>query len=269
MPPTGVFRTGLKDTTVHRYLQPLSATDTTLDSLIVIVTATDSLGLSDTAQVRVNLVSGPKVNVVAPVAGDSSPAGVGLSVAARAQHPDRINRIDIRVRGESTWPTKLDTTITQVYTTAPRDITFNGVVRIPVDAPIRSRITVSATAINTDRQPGSSTPVVVFVRSTAAAVPRVTQTVAPKSEFTDSVTVSATGQGITTIGLIIRDSTGAVVKADTVNLPPPFNGNVKQTVGLNLPPTQQGKKLGVTAFAIDQAGRTGFAVPLSTPEIGR
>src|SRR6185503_5816114 len=263
IPPAGSFRPGLKDTTIRRYLQPIDQKDTTLDSLVIIVTATDSVALADTAQVRVNLVSGPKVDIVSPTPGDSIPAGTGLSVAARAQHPDGINRIDIRVRGESTWPTKLDTTLTQVFTAAPRDITFQGVVRIPADAPIRSRITVSATAVDVNRQQGGSSPVVAFVRSTGVSVPRVTQVVPIKSEFTDSVTVTATGDGIAAVGIIIRDSTNAVIQADTVNLPPPFNANVKQTVALNLPPTQQGKKLGITAFAIDQAGRVGFAVPVT------
>ena len=34
---------------------------------------------------------------------------------------------------------------------------------------------------------------------------------------------------------------------------------------LNLPPTQQGKKLGITAFAIDQSGRIGYAVSATNP----
>ena len=260
VPATGVFRTGLRDTTVRRYLQPISPTDTTVDSLIVRVIATDSLNLADTAQVRVDLVAGPKVNIVAPTNGDSIPGGVGLSVAARAQHPDGINRIDIRVRGETTWPTKLDTTITLTYTTAPRDITFSTVARIPADAPIRSKITITAVATDVNRAPGASSPVIAYVRSTAAAVPRVTQVVPGKSEYADSVKVSATGNGISIVGLIIRDSTGAVIQADTVKFPSPFNANVVAMVPLNLPPSLQGKKLGITAFAVDEQGRVGYAV---------
>ena len=34
-------------------------------------------------------------------------------------------------------------------------------------------------------------------------------------------------------------------------------------VALNLPASQQGKRLGITAFAIDQAGRVGYAVPIT------
>jgi hypothetical protein len=263
IPASGNFRPGLRDTTIRRYLQPLSATDTTLDSLIVIVVANDSLGAADTAQTRVNIVAGPKVDVTSPTNGDSIPAGVGLNVAARATHPDGVGRIDIRVQGESNWPTKLDTSFTQVYTNSPRDVTFSAVARIPINAPLRGRITITATAVDVDRQPGSSAPVTVFVRSPSAAQPRVTQSVPARSEFSDSVTVNATGEGITTVGLIIRDSSNAVIQRDSILLPAPFNANVQAKIALNLPPTQQGKKLGITAFAVDQAGRTGFAVPLT------
>ncbi len=263
VPVGGSFRSGLRDTTIRRYLQPLVQNDTVIDSVIVRVIAFDSLGLADTADRRVNLVSGPKVNIVAPIAGDSIPAGVGLNVAARAQHPDGINRIDIRVRGEATWPTKLDTTISQLYTSAPRDIVFSGVVRLPPDAPVRSKVTVTATAIDVNRQPGAAPPVAAFIRSTAAAVPRVTQIVPPKTEFADSVAVRATGDGITMVGLIIRDSLGAIVLQDTVKFTAPFNANVSAQVPLNLPPKLQGKKLGITAFAVDQSGRIGFAVSQS------
>src|SRR4029079_2811620 len=154
---------------------PLNPADTALDSLIVVVSATDTAGVADTATRRVDIVAGPKVSVVSPTNGDSIPAGVGLSVGARAQHPNGVGRIDIRVQGEKNWPTKLDTTFSQVYDDSPRDITFNGVARIPIDAPLRGRVTVTATAVDVDRQPGSASPIAVFVRSASSAQPRVTQ----------------------------------------------------------------------------------------------
>jgi hypothetical protein len=268
IPLTGTFRAGLKDTVVRRYLQPANKADSTLDSLVIVVIASDSAGAADTATRRINIVAGPRVNIISPTNNDSIPAGVGLSVAAHAQHVDGVGRIDIRVQGESNWPTKLDTTVTQVYTDAPRDITFSSVVRIPVNAPIRGRVTISASAVDVNRQPGSASPIAVFVRSASLAQPRVTQTVAAKNEFSDSVTVRATGDGIATLGLLIRDSVGTLVFSDTVRLSQPYNANVQQNVALGLPPALQGRRLGITAFAIDQAGRVGYAVPLSrsTPE---
>jgi hypothetical protein len=263
IPAAGKFRPGLRDTTIRRYIQPLNVADTTLDSLIVIAIATDSLGGADTATRRINIVAGPKVTVVSPVNGDSIPAGVGLNVAARAQQGNGVGRIDIRVQGEANWPTKLDTSFSQTYQTNPRDITFSAVARIPIDAPLRGKITITATAVDVDRQPGSASPVAAYVRSATAAIPRVTQVVQTKSEFTDSVVVRATGEAITTVGLIIRDSTNTIIQRDSVRLSAPFNANVQATVGLGLAPDQQGKRLGITAFAVDQAGRIGYAVPLT------
>jgi len=261
IPLAGSFRAGLRDTTVRRYLQPISKADSSLDSLVIVVIATDSVGAADTAFRRINIVAGPRVNIVSPTNNDSVPAGVGLSVGAHAQHADGVGRIDIRVQGESNWTTKLDTTVTQVYTDAPRDVTFSSVVRIPANAPIRGRITVTAAAVDVNRQPGSANPVVVYVRSASSAQPRVTQVVSAKNEYSDSVNVTATGDGIATVGLIIRDSVGTIVQTDTVRLSTPYNANIQMNVALALQPSLQGKRLGITAFAIDQAGRVGYAVP--------
>jgi hypothetical protein len=268
IPAAGTFRAGLRDTTVRRYLQPINLKDSTLDSLVIVVIATDSLGAADTATRRINIVAGPKVDILSPTNGDSIPAGVGLSVSARARHNDGVGRIDIRVQGDANWPTKLDTTVTQVYSTSPRDVTFSSVVRVPINAPIRGKIIVTATSTDVSRQPGSASPVAVFVRSASLAQPRVTQTVAVKNEYTDSVTVKATGDGIAVVGLLIRDSLGTIIQGDTVRLSQPYNANVQTNVALNLPPTQQGKRLGITAFAVDQSGRIGYAVPTTrgTPE---
>jgi hypothetical protein len=261
IPATGVFRAGLRDTTVRRYLQPINPADTALDSLIIVVIATDSVGVADTATRVIDIVAGPATKVVSPINGDSVPAGVGLSVAARSQSPSGVSRIDIHVQGEKNWPTKFDTTFSQTYTAVPRDITFNAIARIPIDAPVRGRVTVTATSVDVNRQPGSSPPVSVFVRSASTAQPRVTQTVLPKSEALDTVIVHATGEGIVAVGLIIRDSTNTIVQRDSIALSSPYNANVTAGVQLNLAPSLQGKKLGITAFAVDQAGRIGYAVP--------
>jgi hypothetical protein len=42
VPLSGSFRSGLRDTTVRRYLQPVSKSDSTLDSLVIVVIATDA-----------------------------------------------------------------------------------------------------------------------------------------------------------------------------------------------------------------------------------
>jgi Bacterial Ig domain len=261
VPVAGSFRAGLRDTIVRRYLQPISAADTSVDSLVVLVTATDSLGAADTARTSVQIVAGPRVTIVAPSNGDSIPAGVGISVGARATSGNGVGRIDIRVQGETNWPTKLDTTVSQVYSDGPRDVTFTGNARIPINAPIHGKITVTATSVDANRQPGSSPAVVAYVRSASSAQPRVVQTVAPKTEFADSIPVSATGDAITLLGVIVRDSLNNILQTDSLPLAPPFNANANAKVPLNLSRTLQGQRLGITAFAVDQQGRVGYAVP--------
>src|SRR5436190_11861111 len=103
VPLSGTFRAGLRDTTVRRYLQPANKADSALDSLVIVVTALDSVGAADTVTRRINIVAGPRVNIVSPTNNDSIPAGVGLSVGAHAQHSDGVGRIDIRVQGEANW----------------------------------------------------------------------------------------------------------------------------------------------------------------------
>ena len=129
IPAGGQFRAGLKDTIVRRYLKQTNPADTTVDSLLVVVGATDGAGAADTAMRSVFIVAGPNVTIIAPNNGDSIPAGAGVSVSARAQSGNGVGRIDIRVQGEANWPTKLDTTISQIYSNGPRDVTFSTTAR--------------------------------------------------------------------------------------------------------------------------------------------
>ena len=257
------FRGGLRDTTIRRYLQPVVPVDSTLDSLIVMAIVSDSAGNIDTVTRRVNIVSGPVVEILTPIAGDSVPAGVAMTVSARATHPDGIGSISIRVRGEAIWPTRLDTTITQTFANI-RDATFTGVVNIPANATLRSKVTIDASAVDANRQPGNATPVVVFVRAANNNPPRVTQVVPPRMELIDSITVNATGDGIKSVGYIIEDSTGALLRRDSLVLTAPYTANAQKRLQVTLTQAQQGKRISVTSFAWDQSNRIGYSVKTST-----
>jgi hypothetical protein len=259
------FPTSVHDTIIRRYLQPIDVNNTSLDSLIIQAILTDSTGLKDTARVRATLVSGPKVTIESPVANDSVTPGVAVGVQVHATDNDGITQIQVRVQGQSTWPTRLDTTITQVFGGGSRDLVFNTAAVIPLNAPGRSRITISASAVDGNRQPGAANPVSIFVRSAASiAPPLVTQSVPPRSERTDTIVVTANGAGIVAVGIVVRDSVGTLIVRDSILLPAPPVSNVKIGVPLNLPISMQGKHLAVTAFAVDQGGRTGYAVRSAT-----
>ena len=258
------FRPNLRDTTIRRYLKPMVPVDTTVDSLMVYAIVTDTAGNVDTVSKRVNIVAGPKVQVLNPVAGDSVPAGVALTLSVRATSPDGVGSINIHVFGEAFWPTRMDTNLTQSYSTNNRDVTFTTTLRIPQDASVRSRITIEASALDINRQPGSAAPVVVFVRASQTSVPRVTQTIPPRVELLDSITVNATGDGIKTVGFLVNDSTGALIKRDSVALPTPYTSNAQQRLALNLTQNQQGKRVTITSFAWDQNNKLGYSVKTGT-----
>jgi hypothetical protein len=261
IPASGAFRDGLKDTVIRRYLKPVVPVDSALDSLIVRVIAADSAGVIDTVTRRTDLVSGPKVTITSPTSGDSTPAGIGLSVSALAEHPDGVGRTSIRFQGESTWPTKLDTTITTTVSGSPRSYSFTNVAVIPADAPLRGKITVTANAVSVNGRPGNAPTILVFVRSAHNAQPLVNQVVNARLEVSDSVTVTARGDGIRSIGYVARDAAGNVILRDSVLLPTPFAGNASAALGLSkLAPTLRGTRIAITGFAVDQSNRTGYAV---------
>ena len=86
------FGTGVKDTTVSRYLKPLTPIDTTTDSLVVSAVVTDYLGAIDTARVTIKMVKGPNVFVLSPVPGDSATAGSGHAGVRRQRALPRCRR---------------------------------------------------------------------------------------------------------------------------------------------------------------------------------
>jgi hypothetical protein len=261
------FPPGTTDTTVRRYLKVLNPGDQTLDSLVIVAIATDSLGLVDSSRVSATMVSGPHVTIESPAASDSIPPGVGVSISAHAiaRDVEGIGRIQIHVTGDPTWPTPLDKTIFAVYDGSSRDVVFTGIVLIPLDATPGSRLIVNASSVDIVRQPGSAAPIALFIRSAASiAAPRVTQVVPTVSERTDTVVVTASGQGIVSVGLIVHDAGGNLVRNDTTLLPPPITSNVHVGIPLKLTLAQQGQTLAITAFAIDQTGRIGYAVRATT-----
>src|ERR1051325_1017724 len=263
-PITVTLPPGTTDTVIRRYLKVINAGDRTLDTLLIQAIGTDSAGLADTAQIRATIVSGPTVTIDSPVAGDSIPAGVNLAIAVHARDDDGISQIRIHLVGDVSWPTKRDTIIIANFPGTSRDLVYTAIIDIPADAVQRSRIVVSATAIDALSQPGSVVTMPLFIKSTASvAAPRVTQTVPARSERTDTVVVDASGQGITFVGLVIRDSVGTLVSRDSQPVAP-VTSNVHRGIAMNLTLAQQGRHLAVTAFAVDQFGRTGYAVRQTT-----
>ena len=260
----GSIPAGTTDTTLRRYLRP-SNNDTTVGPLIVYVVGRDASGNADTVIRTVQIVAGPRVTITAPTSGDSVPRGIAMSVSVRAQHGDGIGRIRITVNGEASWPTALNDTLTQAYANGPRDTVFTALVNIPANAPLRGRITINASAIDVNGNPGSSAPVLVFVRDVGSLAPRVFQNVPSRIEFSDSIEVTANGDGIVSMGLILRDSVGNLLTGgDTVTFAAPLASNRVQRLAVQLGLQYQGQRITVVSFATDQNGNTGYSMAANT-----
>jgi hypothetical protein len=258
------FRPGLTDTIIRRYLKPATPTDTSVDSLVIEAVLQDSAGNTVSTKRTVQIVTGPRVAIVAPTANDSVPRGLSMSISATADHPTGVDTMWIRVMGDATWPAPgLDTTIGKKFPPGTRAARLDTTLLVPLTAPLRGRMTISANAIDVNRNPGAASPIIVFVRATASIPPRVYQTVPAKMEYLDSITVTATADGVRDIGRVILDSVGAVLIRDSVEFVSPFTANKTQklpvTWGLGL--SAQGQRISVISFAHDTSGLIGYSLP--------
>jgi len=265
VPPGGNFPAGITDTTIRRYVQPAQPVDTTVGPLVLEVIGRDASGNVDTVTRTLQIVTGPRVAITSPTSGDSVPRGIAMSVSVRVQHNEGISRIRITANGETTWPTALNDTITQNYTTGPRDTVLTALINIPANAPLRGRIIVGATAVDINGNPGSTAPVLVFVRDVGTLSPRVFQDVPARIEFSDSITVTANGDGIVSMGLILRDSVGNLLAGgDTITFAAPLASNRVQRLAVQLGLQHQGQRVTVVSFATDQNGNTGYSMQAGT-----
>lgn len=259
-PPAGAiaFRAGLQDTIIRRYLKPATPVDTSVDSLVIQAILTDSGGNVDTTRRVIQLVNGPKVVITAPVANDSVPRGILFSVSVQADHPAGVDSIEIHVTGEPTWPTALDTTVNFKFPAATTTAVLTRSILVPLDAPARGKITINARARDANRNQGNAPPIIIFARAAASVAPRVTQIVPVKLEYADSITVTATADGVAEIGRVILDSTGTtMLDSMSVTFAAPFSANQTVRLPLNLGLNDQGRRVQIRSFATDTTSAPG------------
>ncbi len=254
------FAANVRDTVIQRYLKVQTPIDTTTDSLVVRGILTDVLGGADTARVSVKIVRGPNVQVLSPVAGDSATPGAGLTITLRATDPTGVSRLGFRLQSDASFPTKIDTTIVAGYANAPKDVTFTATVAIPANAPPKAVLTITPVATNVGGQDGASAPTLIAVRAGLPPAPRVFQTIASRVEVTDSLSITALGNGVKIVGYELRDASGIVLKRDSVAIASPFPSTAVVTIPLNLSTAMQGKRISLISFAYDQGGRVGYSL---------
>jgi hypothetical protein len=261
-----VFRAGLTDTTgLKRFLNPVTPLDTITGKLLVYGVVTDAAGNVTTDTVAIQMTKGPNVTLVAPVVGDSLTRGTKLRISVTAASGVGVSKLGFDVASGTTgpaWPTPIGPTTYEI--TLPTPATKAGPytvdIDIPADAPSLGVLTISPHAADVNGQPGAPTPLDFVVRTGAAPPPLVRQSIASRIELRDSVVVYASGAALTQVGYVIRDIlTGLRVDSNSVTATSSSFG--PQGIIFTLGTQWQGKRVSISAFARDSAGKVGWAVP--------
>ncbi|MBV6520728.1 MAG: hypothetical protein MNPFHGCM_00846 [Gemmatimonadaceae bacterium] len=146
----------------------------------------------------------------------------------------------------------------------PKVDTVSYQITIPTSAVAGSSFTITPFAENRDGLRANGGSITVRVQSPGADIlaPLVYQTVPPRLETPDSIDVQARDADgiIRIVGFVAKDSTGRIVyrSADTLQSPSQL---VTRRKAFLAPITLRGRPLSITAYAVDVAGHTGWAVP--------
>jgi hypothetical protein len=257
--PSTVFRPGLRDTAIQRFIRVAAPIDTVTDTLVVTGVLTDLAGNADTVRVKVKMVNGPTVVFLSPVLGDSAINGANLQVSLKGLSTLGVTKLGFHATSDPSWPTPIDTTVVVNFSPPNKAATMQASIKVPANAPLKGVITITPISTDINGQDGSSNPAVIAVRAGTAPAPKVTQTLGTRIEIKDTLFVTATGNSIAIVGFEAKDNaTGALLKRDSITVndltPLPYN------VPLSFAPSVQGKKISVRSFAYDAGGRMSYSV---------
>lgn len=262
--------TGTSVNAIRRGIVPLTPLDTTPGTMLVRVTATDAAGNSRVVNIPVRLVSGPKVTIIAPK-GDSLPPGGPMTVIAAGLQPSGLDSIIVHVTSGTGFPTALVDSAKKSSAGKASD-TLTATFKVPSNAPARGLITVDVMVRDALGQIGKRSITVPVCGGCGQRAPLVTQTVPARVEYANGIRVTASGNAITWLGLIVSDSVDspASTTRDSVAVPTTAQGfpsNATDTIPL-FPASmtdatkllQQGRRIRIRSFARDSAGRIGYSV---------
>jgi len=256
--PSTVFRPGLRDTAIQRFIRVAAPIDTITDTLVVTGVLTDLQGNADTVRIKVKMVNGPTVIFLSPVLGDSAINGANLQVSLKALSTLGVTKLGFHATSDPSWPTPIDTTVIVNFSPPNKAATMQASVKVPANAPLKGVIAITPISTDINGQDGSSTPALIAIRAGTAPAPKVTQSLGTRIEVKDTLFVTATGNSIAIVGFEARDLAGVLLKRDSITVtdatPLPYN------VPLSFAPTVQGKKISVRSFAYDGGGRMSYSV---------
>src|SRR5687767_3469432 len=200
----------------------------------------------------------PRVVVLNP----ASTVFAGGTYAFNLQVQDSTGVSKIGYRATGAGLNRADSTL--LAEPLPMNDTVNYLISIPSNAPIGSTFQIAPFAENREglRASGQNVTVRVVAAGADAAPPLVFQTVPPRLETPDSIDIFArdTDGFVRVVGFIAKDQAGVIQhrRADTLGVP---IQQVSRRIAFNAPTSLRGKTLFITAYAIDAANHTGYAVP--------
>lgn len=258
------FRPGLTDTTIARVMRPLAPNDTTSDTLRLVFRLTDRSGRDTVVVRKVNLLSGPTVRMATPINGAVTFPGGRVPVEINVHGPSRLVEIGYNV--VSAVPAfnmqrKID------VTSAGRDSgVFLDTLQVPETFPAGGTFRIvpfARDAVNPNLTTfGDSATLVVQVPAIDRAGPLVFQTIPPRPEEGEELSVRASDpSGIKRIGFTLKDAqTGATLmtREDV------FTAIAKDTIiraTITIPLTSLGHGYKLYSYAIDTLGNRGNNLP--------
>lgn len=252
---------GGNDTVVTRLLRVIAPIDTTVrDSLTLIATGTNMANQTTADTVTVRLVNGPSIKFLAPTT-DSVFRGQNVTVSLEATSTlIGIDSIGFTVTSNSAPPNALNLAFGQSVLNRPPKFAFSAAFVVPDSAKAGDIITIIPVSRDANRQAGSSVAYTLRVVGGQAPPPLVFQTIAPRVELFDSVTISVIGTLIRKVGFEVQDSTGATVGGDSVAVTSATANPYR--LPLKLSTSVQGKALTIISFAQDSTGRRGWSLPV-------
>ncbi len=261
------FRAGLTDTlTIRRLLPPVMPLDTLPGKLLVYGVVTDAAGNVTRDTVVITMTKGPNVRLLAPVSGDSLTRGTKLRISISASSVVGVTKMGFDVAGGLTgpaWPTPIDSTTYEISLSpsASNPPVYTVDIEIPADAPPLGVLTIWPHAEDVNGQPGRPSPQDFLVRVGAAPPPLVHQSIAARVELKDSVTIYASGASLTQVGYVISEAVPPYARVDSQSVTASSSSFGPKGVTFDLATKWQGKRIRISSFARDSAGKIGWSAP--------
>lgn len=264
------FRFGLTDTTIARVMRPLNPSDTTNDTLRLVYRLTDYSG-KDTVVVRlVRLLSGPTVRMSAPFNGQTTFPGGRIPVKIDVTGPGKLTEIGYRVTSTAAFNTERKVDVSGANSTAGA---MSDTIVVPDGFPSGGTFRVvpfARDAVNPNLTTfGDSATIVVNVPATDISGPLVFQTIPPRPENGEQLSVRASDPGgVKRIGFRIVDAvTGATIQQREDTMVAIAKDTILRAT-INVPASSLGHTFKFFSYAYDVAGNRGnnLAAGSTTPD---